>query len=265
MKRTAIITMLLGLFIQVCLAQGSFKKSLSGITKIQLETGTSVIVKAGASNEMILSDNCKNCDENRNSQKKRTNDRAKGLKPIYNTGEDNTGYGFEVEQRGDVLYIKDLVGWMKRSGLKLTIPSNIDLALDCGNLGGAEITGLNSEIEVNTNVGHITINEVSGPITAHTSTGTIEVIFSEVNQSSPTSISSSTGIVDVSLPANTKANVELRSTMGSVFSNFDLVPPREDGLVVVGANRNIKGKLNNGGVSIRLKSSTGSIYLRKKE
>ena len=265
MKRTAIIMILLGVLTQVSFAQGSFKKSLSGITKIQLETGTSVTVKTGTSNELVLEDDCGNCGENRSRKKAQTNDRAKGLKPIYNTGEDNSGYGFEVEQRGDVLYIKDLVNWLKRSGLTLTIPSNIDLALDCGNLGGAKISGLNSEIEVNTNVGHITIIEVSGPITAHTATGTIEVVFSEVNQSSPISISSSTGVVDVSLPANTKANVELRSTMGSVYSNFDLEEPRKDGLKVVGANRKIKGQLNNGGVAIGLRSSTGSIYLRKKE
>jgi DUF4097 and DUF4098 domain-containing protein YvlB len=168
-----------------------------------------------------------------------------------------------IEQEGTVLRIKDLKSWMQRKGLQIVLPKNMDIHLDCGNLGSAVLRGFSSEIEVNTNVGRIVLKDVTGPITAHTSTGTIDVDFSSVSQSSPITLSSSTGIVDVSLPANTKANLELHSNMGTIYTDFDLQQPSKDGMKVVGATRKIQSKLNNGGVKIVLRSSTGNVYLRK--
>ena len=110
----------------------------------------------------------------------------------------------------------------------------------------------------------ISLQDVTGPITAHSSTGAIEVDFSSVNQSSPITLNSSTGVVDVSLPANTKANLELSSTMGTIYTDFDLQKPAKDGMKVVGSTRKIESKLNSGGVKIVMRSSTGNIYLRKK-
>ncbi len=281
MKRTTIILLILLCNMTITFAQESYKESLNGIKKIQFDTDTSVYVKTGTANELIIDpkcDNCgdcDNCDEDHeyhdehnfsdDEEKKSKKDRAKGLKAIYAAGEDNTGVGIQIERDGDLLRVKDLKSFMQRHGFTLTIPAGIDLSLDCGNLGSAKITGLSSEIEVNTNVGNIVLKDVTGPVTAHTSTGDIDVVFASVNQSAPISISSSVGAIDVSLPANTKANVKLKSTMGSVYSNFDLEAPRGDGLRVVGANRSIEGKLNNGGVNISLKASTGNIYLRKKQ
>ena len=182
---------------------------------------------------------------------------------MYSGGTDNTGFGMSIEQEGDVLRIRDLKSWMQRSGLQITLPKNMDIHLDCGNMGSAYLEGFSSEIEVNTNIGGIKLKDVTGPITAHTSTGAVDVVFKNVDQSSPISLSSSTGVVDVSLPTNTKADLELRSSMGTVYTDFDLQMPREDGMKVVGNNRKVVSKLNGGGVKIVLRSSTGNVYLRK--
>lgn len=263
-------------FTGILMAQQGYTESLSGIKTVQLQTNTQVYVVSGSGSQLTITNgiNCTDCEEkddehnsysdehdhNDNSE----DDRAKGLTPLYAGGTDNTGFGFMTEREGNVLKIKDLKSWTQRPGFTLTIPKGTNLKLDTGNLGGLRIEGMDSELELQTNVGNITLNNVTGPITAHSSTGTIEVIFDKVNQASPISISTSTGTIDVSLPTNTPANIELRSTMGSVYSNFDLEAPREDGLEVVGSRRNIQGALNSGGVDIKLKTSTGNIYLRKK-
>ena len=254
-------------------AQEDYTKSLNGVTKVRIETGTKVKIIVGAANELKFTkyayDNLdhdhENCDHEHDAgdHHEHENDRSKGLKPIYAGGVDNTGFGMLIEQEGDVLRIKDLKSWMQRSGIQIMLPKTMDIYLDCGNLGSAVIAGFSSEIEVNTNVGGIKLIDVTGPVTAHTSTGMVDVKFTNVNQSSPISLSSSTGVVDVTLPTNTKANLELRTSMGSVFTDFDLEMPREDGMKVVGSNRKIIGKLNSGGVKIVLRSSTGNIYLRK--
>ena len=256
-------------------AQEDYTKSLSGITKVKIETGTHVKIVAGTTNELKFTkyvyDNDDhdhdNCDHEHNANQDcddcNKDDRSKGLKAVYSGGVDNTGFGMSIEQEGTVLRIKDLKSWMQRKGLQIVLPKTMDIHLDCGNLGSAVLRGFSSEIEVNSNVGGITLKDVTGPITAHSSTGTIDVDFSSVSQSSPITLSTSTGIVDVSLPTNTKADLELRSTMGTIYTDFDLQTSSEDGMKVVGSTRKIISKLNNGGVKIVLRSSTGNVYLRK--
>lgn len=258
-------------------AQEDYTRSLSGITKVKIETGTHVKIVAGTTNELKFTKyvydnddhNHDNCDHEHNANQDcddcddQQNDRSKGLKAVYSGGTDNTGFGMSIEQEGTVLRIKDLKSWMQRNGLQIVLPKTMDIHLDCGNLGSAVLRGFSSEIEVNTNVGRIILKDVTGPITAHSSTGTIDVDFSSVSQSSPITLSTSTGIVDVSIPTNTKADLELRSTMGTIYTDFDLQTPSEDGMKVVGSTRKIISKLNNGGVKIVLRSSTGNVYLRK--
>ncbi len=266
-------------------AQEGYKHSLTGIKKIKLETNTSVKVIAGSANEILFRKGAEvHCDDGDNDHdhnhshgnhnydyehhdddnKDHKDDKAKGLKAIYPGGVDNTGFGMSIEKDGDLLRVKDLKPFMQRHGFTITIPKSVNLNLNCGNLGSAHVEGVSGELEINSNVGHIHLVDVTGPVTAHSSTGGINVEFVSLNQSAPVSISSSTGDVDVTLPSNAKADVELKSTMGTVYSNFDLEVLREDGMKVVGATRKVKGRLNNGGVKLYLSSSTGNIYFRKK-
>lgn len=277
MKRTGIINLIALFCFLISGAQEDFTRSLKGVKTVNIETGTRVKILAGDSNELKVTryvfdsiddedHEHENCDHehhaNQHHDEHKTG-RAKGLKPIYAGGYDNTGFGISIEQDGDILRIRDLKSWMQRKGLQIYLPKDININLDCGNMGKAIIVGFTSEIEVKTNIGGIFIKEVTGPVTAHTSTGLIDVDFTDVSQSSPISLNSSTGVVDVSLPANTKADLELRSTMGNVYTDFDLEFPKKDGMKPVAGNRKINAKLNNGGVKIRLSSSTGNVYLRK--
>lgn len=259
-----------------------FKESLQGIKKVEIEASTHMTVVTGTANEVSFQwgSHCEGCkkslfdeedeyheEENDFFHEEDTTrkDKAKGLKAIYAGGVDNTGMGMFLERDGEVLRIKDLKPITQRKPFTITVPSSIDLHLDCGNLGSALVKGITSELEINSNVGRIQLIDVTGPITANSATGDIDVVFSSVSQNAPISISTATGDVDVSLPTNVKANVTLKSTMGTVYSNFELEKPRKDGLKVVGNTRKIEGTLNNGGVKVHLSSSVGNIYLRKKQ
>ncbi len=259
-------------------AQENFKYSLTGIKKVNIYTNTSVKLIVGSSNELIMGkyddykDHHNNLDgdheegDNDHDNHNKKGDRSKGLTAIYANGKDNTGYGLQIEKEGDVLKIRDLKSFMQRHGFTITLPKDIDVSLNCGSMGGAKIIGFSSDIEIRTSIGQIELVDVTGPITANSSVGSIDVIFVHVNQNAPITIMTSTGDVDVSLPQNTKANLVLKSSMGTVFTNFDLkTPPRKDGMKKVGANRSIVSKLNDGGVNIRLSSNMGNVYLRKKK
>lgn len=265
--KTIKITLLLFLCTFVMNAQETYKHSLSGIKKVKIITDTSIDLKIGTSNELIINNSKGKNDHiehEDNHRKKTRKNKAKGLKPLYSNGTDNTGQGLEIIKDGSTLIVKDLLSFMKRSGFSIQIPKGIDISLNCGNLGHAKVSGVNSEIEIKTNVGHINLNNISGPVTANTSTGNITATFTTVNQSNPISLRTATGDVDVSLKSNTKASLELKTTMGTVYTDFDFKIESSKGLKPVGNPRKISTKLNNGGVKISLKSTTGNVYLRKK-
>jgi hypothetical protein len=91
------------------------------------------------------------------------------------------------------------------------------------------------------------LKTISGAIKITNMKGTIEA-------------ESVSGTVDVIIPAGSKADVRLKSVMGRVTSEPDLLTER-DGLKPMLA-RKINGKLNGGGKNVRLESVTGDVTLK---
>lgn len=265
--KTIKITLLLFLCTFVMNAQEVYKHSLSGIKKVKIITDTSIDLKIGTSSQLVINTNKGKRDHSEHvdsKTQKARKDKAKGLKALYSNGNDNTGQGLEITKVGNTLIVKDLLSFMKRSGFSIEIPKGIDVSLNCGNLGHAKVTGVTSEIEIKTNVGHIDLKNITGPVTANTSTGNITATFTSVNQSAPISLRTATGDVDVTLYRSTRASLDLKTTMGTVYTDFEFKLESSKGLKPVGNPRRISTNLNNGGVKISLKSSTGNIYLRRK-
>lgn len=281
-KKTILIALLFLVSMLFTQAQDDYKHSLKGIKKVVISSGTQVQIITGETNELVIGKyehkdtnhnhdhnynynyvNHNDCDEDDHNHNRK--DKSKGLKAIYGGGTDNTGFGMLVEKDGDILRIKDLKSFTQRNGIKFTLPKTMDISLDCGNLGSVRIENFTSEIEVESNVGHIHLVDVTGPVTASSSTGGINVEFIKVNQNAPISIRTATASVDVTIPENTNADLVLKTTMGTVYTNFDLDIKRDDDMKNLSGNRKIVTKLNEGGVKISLSSSTGNVYLRKKE
>lgn len=243
-----------------------FKYSLSGINKVILSSDTRIVLVAGSSNQMVIEDNANNHKSHNHWRKndKEKKDKRKGLTAVYPGGKDNTnGFGFSISKEGNLLYVTDLKSMHQRHGIKITLPKNMNFSVDAGNLGSIEIEGFTGEVEASANVGKIKMKNVTGPITVNANVGKVDIDFDKVSQKSPITISTSVSEIDVALPANTKANLELR-TQGTVYTNFDFEIPTKKGMKNVSGRKSIVSKLNNGGVKIYIKSSMGNIYLRKK-
>lgn len=250
------------------------KHSLAGIKKVQIETGTKTKITVGKTNMLVIKglksshsghdDDCNNCNHNNRNHSKKKNNKTKGLTAIYPGGKDNTnGYGFSIYKEENTLVVRDLKSHFQRHGIHIELPKNMNISVDSGNLGSVNIEGFTSEVEVETNVGRIDMKDVTGPVTIHGNAGPINIEFSKVNQSSPISISSSVSEIDVTIPANTKADLELK-TNGTVYTNFDIKIPTKKGMKSVSRTKRITSNINNGGVKIKIRSSMGNIYLRKK-
>ncbi len=248
-----------------------FKYPLSGIKKVVLNSDTTIKIEVGTTQEFIITEQKSkhgNHDRHNNhfpGRKSNTKeDKRKGLTAVYPGGKDDTnGFGFSVSKEGDVLYISDLKSHFQRRGLHVKMPKNMNISVDSGNLGSIYMEGFTGEIEASANTGKIQMKNVTGPITVDANVGKVDIDFDKVSQSSPITISTSVSEIDVALPGNTNANLEIK-TQGTVYTNFDFKTPKKKGLNNVSGRKSIVSKLNNGGVKIYIKSSMGNIYLRKK-
>jgi len=217
-------------------------------------------------------------------------DRAKGLKPITHEYEDDTGLGFSVNQEKNEI---NIIGSPFRlfSGIsedekdnpevpkyEFMIPEDIDITVNGGQFifypdnekTKLVIEDIHSEITVNAFGGGVLIKNITGPATIHSISGTTVVIYSDVDQENPISITSSNGDIDLTLPRNTPADLNFNAIMGEVFSDFDIEmkgkkkEPKYDLPLISTESIGLHGKINGGGVKINLTAITGNIYLRKK-
>src|SRR5947208_16211225 len=105
--------------------------------------------------------------------------------------------------------------------LTLSVPVHTSLKLSAVNDGNIVVTGVDGELDVNDVNGSVTLNNVSGSAVAHALNGRLLATFTHVNQK-PMAFSSLNGDIDVTFPADLKANLSLKSDSGEIFSDFDV-------------------------------------------
>ncbi|MBV6645615.1 MAG: DUF4097 family beta strand repeat protein [Cyclobacteriaceae bacterium] len=195
-------------------------------------------------------------------------EKAKGLKPLSAIGDENTGIGLYIVQEGQEIKIAGVHRGADEGDYIIYLPRNINLKLDYQSwqAGRAEIVKMANEVEAKTQNGDIRFREVTGPIVAHSLSSDIEVIFSELNQKLPSSITSTSGDIDVTVIENSKGTFKFSSVSGEIFTNldFEFDEKNAQGLRKVAGGMSAKGTLNGGGVDVTLRSVSGNIYIRKK-
>ncbi|MBX2964332.1 MAG: DUF4097 family beta strand repeat protein [Cyclobacteriaceae bacterium] len=192
--------------------------------------------------------------------------RAEGLRAVSAMGlEDNTGIGLAVQDKGNTVEVYQ----MKKMGgpkVKIMVPKGITVSYAHTSPYGSNVKfrNLASEIEISTVHNSIHLDNVTGPLAVKTVHGSIDVIFgSTINN--PISIVSVHGPVDVTIPVATKANIAMTTSYGEMFVDPAIKIEFEDQgeWKKYGSNK-VNGKLNGGGLDMRLSSTHNNIYLRKK-
>lgn len=223
--------------------------------------GGSITVKAYAGKEVIVE-----AQGGSRSRSRREPDKAaEGMKRL-----DLPARGLSVEEENNVVTVR--MQGAQNGDVTVSVPADTSLTLRTMH-GEIAVEGVKGEMDVNSMNGKITLTNVSGSVLANTMNGTMKVVMDSVDPAKPLSFSSMNGTIDVTMPADFKANVKLRTDHGEIYSDFDFKlggaitqkNDTSDGKFKVKLDRTITGTINGGGADTTFKTYNGTIYLRKKK
>ena len=188
-------------------------------------------------------------------------ERAKGLKPVYPGGNDNSGLGLNVEKNGNTVSITCILPITKSAEYKIRVPENLSLEIEsgCERASNVSVTNMKNEIDVKSCNG-IDLKNVTGPLVLSTISGEINITFASVPVK-PVSINAISGEIDITIPSRTPASLELTTIGGSFYSDFDFTEPK-DNLKKVGGSE-LTYSLNGGGPKFSIATVSGNVYIRK--
>ncbi len=196
-------------------------------------------------------------------------DKAAGMKLIP-----VVGTGLEIEEEDNVVTISS-ESWKQAVDLVIQVPSASNLELSSTNDGDIVVENVSGTIEVGNVNGSNTLRNVSGNVVAHTVNGEILVQLSRVTPDKPMSFSTMNGDIDVTLPADVKASVRMKTQQGDIYSDFDVTlkpatqKPAEEavksgkGKYRISFDRFLTGAVNGGGPEFTFNTFNGDIYIRK--
>jgi hypothetical protein len=182
--------------------------------------------------------------------------------------------GLSVEEENNEVNI-NTESYMHAIDVTVSVPAHTSLKLRAVNDGDIVVTGVDGELDVDDINGAVTLNNVSGSVVAHALNGHVYATLTRVEPQKAMAFSSLNGDIDVTFPADLKANVSIRSDRGDVFSDFDVQlkaassqPVVEDsrgkgGKYRVKIDKTVHGTINGGGPEIQFTNFQGQIYIRK--
>ncbi len=179
--------------------------------------------------------------------------------------------GLSVDGDDNVLTVHRSPG---NGAVNLTVP--VDTSLKLHTLtGNIDVEGVHGEVEVHTQNGHVTLNNISGTVNADSQNGPIRVTMDRVDAGKPLTFSTLNGMVDLTFPADLKADLTVKSNHGPVYSDFDVtlggsraITERNgssDGRYRIRIDNTIRGSINGGGTDLTIHTLNGGVYIRKKK
>lgn len=229
--------------------------------KIQLVSG-SIKISGYSGKDLIINATPKEEDDEEGSKTV-----GNGMKRISSSG------GFEVTAKeADNTVTVNTGNPNKVVDLDLKIPQNVKLKIGTVNDGEISVENVSGELEVTNVNDKITLTNISGSVVANTVNGDVIVTFSKLDTNAPMAFSTLNGDVNVTLPANTKANLKLKSDNGEIFSDFEVAVDKAPGKIEMTSAPGmykikkddwVYGKINGGGAEMLMKNMEGDIYIKK--
>ncbi|MCP4726860.1 MAG: DUF4097 domain-containing protein [bacterium] len=149
----------------------------------------------------------------------------------------------------------------KSINAEILVPENIVLDIDQKNHGNAHVEDFTGELNVDTEYDNVMLSGIAGSISAVSKYADVEVELSDMSEDWNYYFEASYDDVDITIPADKKFNVEIR-TNNQFYTDFDL---DQDGRRSRGwKKQRVAYSINGGGVEVGVKATYGNVYLRKK-
>ena len=131
---------------------------------------------------------------------------------------------FELSEKDNVVTLS-LVGDNSHGGFrgaefKITVPRATALDLKATIGGDIEVKNVEGDVTVENLNGEVTLEGLVGATIVNTMNGEVRAVYAKT-PTKPINIASMNGEVDLRVPADTKANVSLRTHNGSILTDFD--------------------------------------------
>lgn len=120
----------------------------------------------------------------------------------------------------------------------------------------------NGHVEVTSVAGEVTLSNVSGSMVSANTNGAPIHFTGDCNGDGEYTLSTHSGPIDVTLPANASVDVTARSVVGSVEDGYQLQPDSHPTMVIA-AGKSFAGHANSGAALLHLSSFSGKITVKK--
>lgn len=200
------------------------------------------------------------------AQQKKTEEALKGMKQLIKPQDMSVA----AEENNNDVNIKDETG--KLVNLSIKLPANAASIKLQTVRGDIVVTNVNTTLEIQNTIGSISALNIAGSVVANTTRGKVLVSFKSINPQAAMAFTSLVGDVDVTFPANLRANLKIQSDIGELYTDFDVAndpshpkakTTAKDGKYQLTSNDWIYGKVAGGGPEMLFKNSRGNIYIRK--
>jgi DUF4097 and DUF4098 domain-containing protein YvlB len=196
-------------------------------------------------------------------------ERSDGLRRI-----DLNATGLTVEESDNTVVVGTR-SMNENIDLQIQVPYATSLRLHDVNGRGIMVDHVSGDIEIDATNGNAEATHISGSAVVHALNGRVVASFDKVTPGKEMSFSSLNGNIDVTLPADTKARVKMKSDNGEIYSDFDVKldtsgrqPIVEDnksgsGRYRVRFDKTMYGTINGGGPDMQFTTFNGNVYIRK--
>jgi hypothetical protein len=184
----------------------------------------------------------------------------------------NSSMGLTAEEQGNVVSIR--AGGFLPTNLRIMVPRRTSVRASTVNGTEMTIENVSGDHEISNVNGGITASDIAGTVIANATNGSVTISFTQVTPDSAMSFTTLNGFVDVTLPAETDADLRISANRGEILTDFDVeVQPsqvrvdREDdgGRVRVTVNQDVRATLGDGGPEYRFRTFNGDIVIRSRD
>lgn len=203
---------------------------------------------------------------NSHEPEKPSKERSKaGLKSVK-----NSSMSLEIEESDNEVEINSEYA-SSHIALQVKVPQSASVEVELYRGGDVNVSNISGPIEIETWQGDILAKQVSGPIVAETHSRSIEVEFTSLSDANPSSLTTYSGDIDITLGNKVAAKVNVQNYQGEILSGLN-----EEFVTTESVRRNKKGNkqeivvggqvtavVNGGKQDLSLITYSGNVYVRK--